>query len=142
MAKGILRIKLRILRLSRWVPNAITSGLFFFKILFIYFLDRGEGREREKKRNINVWVPLVHPSLGTWPATQACALTGNRTRKRLLYGRTPNQLSYRGQGGPLVFVYSCALLHYTVTPWSVQRLPYMRTLRCFPVLCNDRTVLQ
>ena len=28
--------------------------------------------------NIN-WLPLAHPHLGTWPATQACALTGNGT---------------------------------------------------------------
>ena len=35
-----------------------------------------EGRERE--RNINVWLPLALPLLGTWPTTQACAPTGNR----------------------------------------------------------------
>ena len=28
----------------------------------------------------NVWLPLVHPLLGTWPKTRACALTGNQTR--------------------------------------------------------------
>ena len=31
---------------------------------------------RESDRN-NAWLPLMHPQLGTWPATQACALTGN-----------------------------------------------------------------
>ena len=30
-----------------------------------------------RKGNINVWLPLTHPLLGTWPATQACDLTGN-----------------------------------------------------------------
>ena len=34
---------------------------------------------RERERNINVWLPLVHPPLRTWPATHACALTGNQT---------------------------------------------------------------
>ena len=48
----------------------------FLKILFILFLDRREGREKERDRHINVWVPLASPLLGTWPATQACALTG------------------------------------------------------------------
>ena len=31
----------------------------------------------EEERNINVWLPLMRPLLGTWPATQAHALTGN-----------------------------------------------------------------
>ena len=29
----------------------------FLKILFIYFLERGEGKEKEQERNINVWLP-------------------------------------------------------------------------------------
>ena len=37
----------------------------FLKILFIYlFLEGGEGREKERERNINVWLPLAHPLLG------------------------------------------------------------------------------
>ena len=28
-------------------------------------------------RETAIWVPLSHPQLGTWPATQACALTGD-----------------------------------------------------------------
>ena len=43
------------------------------------FLERGGVREKDRERNINVWLPLVHPQLGTWPTTQACALTGNGT---------------------------------------------------------------
>ena len=48
------------------------------KILCIYFLDRGEGREKEEERNINMWLPLTgdlacqhrHVSwLGIEPAT-------------------------------------------------------------------------
>ena len=50
--------------------------LRFFKKDFIYLsLERGEWREKEGERNINVW--FVCPVLGTWPATQAWALTGN-----------------------------------------------------------------
>ena len=52
----------------------------YFKQDFIYsFPERGEGREKERERNINVWLPLICPLLGTWPTTLACALTGNRT---------------------------------------------------------------
>ena len=48
----------------------------------MYFLER--GREKERERNINVWLPLLHPQPGTWPATQACALTGNWTSDPLV----------------------------------------------------------
>ena len=51
-------------------------SFFKKKILFIF---RERGREKERERNISVWLPLLCPLLGTWPATQACALTGNRT---------------------------------------------------------------
>ena len=47
---------------------------FFKKILFIYFRERGRevGREGEKHQCV------VHPTGDlTWPATQACALTGD-----------------------------------------------------------------
>ena len=51
----------------------------YLNFFFVYlFLDRGEGREKERERNIYVWLPLEHPLLGTWPATQACALIGNQ----------------------------------------------------------------
>ena len=39
------------------------------------------GRKSEK--NLNVLLPLICPLLGTWPATQACALPGNWTGETL-----------------------------------------------------------
>ena len=62
---------------------------FFFNNFFkVYlFLEKGEGKEKERERNINEWLPLRHPELGTRPATQACALTGNRTDDDLLIRR-------------------------------------------------------
>ena len=49
-------------------------------------------------RDINR-LPLVRPQQGTWPATQACALTGNRTGS-LSVGRPAalNPLSHTSQG--------------------------------------------
>ena len=39
-----------------------NGGNFIFFKGFIYpFLDRGEGREKERERNINVCLPLEHP---------------------------------------------------------------------------------
>ena len=56
------------------LPEDISSLLFLRKRFYL-FLER--GREGERERNTNVWLPLEHPLLGTWPTTQACALTGN-----------------------------------------------------------------
>ena len=61
------------------------SQSFFFFLDFIYlFLERGAGREKERERHINVWLPLMHPLLGTWPVTQACAPTGTQTSDLVL----------------------------------------------------------
>ena len=48
------------------------------------------------ERNINVWVPLGRPLLETWSATQACALTGNRTSDTLVRRLALNPLSHTG----------------------------------------------
>ena len=61
-------------------------NFYILTILFIYFLERGEGGEKEE-RNINVWLHLARPPLGTWPAIQACALTGNITSNLLVWGQ-------------------------------------------------------
>ena len=50
-------------------PSPVTIPIFFKKIFFIYlFLERGEGREEERERNISVrdvdWLPLSRPP--TW----------------------------------------------------------------------------
>ena len=85
-----------------------VKGLYdFFKKDFIYlFPDRGEGKEKEKERerNISVWLPLACPLLGTWPATQACSLTGNQTSNHLGCRPAPNPLSHTSQDRTLQFL--------------------------------------
>ena len=54
--------------------------------------------EEKKERNINVWLPLVCPLLGTWLATQACSLTGNPTNDTLVCRLALNLLSHTNQG--------------------------------------------
>ena len=71
-----------------------VNGLSIFKKRFYLFLEKGEGSERK----INVWLPLVHTLLGTWPTTQACALTGNRTSDPLVHRVALNPLSHTSQG--------------------------------------------
>ena len=57
--------------------------------------------ERERERNINVLLPLMHFLLGTWPATQSFALTGNRTEDPLVLRPMLNPLSCTIQDVPL-----------------------------------------
>ena len=64
-------------------------------LLFIYLFRRREG---ERERNISLWLPLVHPLLGTWPATQAFALTGNQTGDLLVHRPALSPLSHTSQG--------------------------------------------
>ena len=53
------------------------EGFFFFKDCLHLFLESEEGKEKERERNVNVCLSLTRPLLGTWLATQACALTGD-----------------------------------------------------------------
>ena len=43
-------------------------------------------------------LPLARPQMGTWPATQACALTGNRTSDLLVHRPALNPLRHTSQG--------------------------------------------
>ena len=45
-----------------------------------------------------MWLPLARPLLGTWPATQACVLTGNRTSDPLVCRPALSPLGHISQG--------------------------------------------
>ena len=70
----------------------------FLKDFIYLFLERVEGKEKERERNIIVWLLLMPPTLGTWPAIQACALSGNPTSDPLVHRPVLNPLSYTSQG--------------------------------------------
>ena len=62
----------------------LVYQFFYFKDFIYLFLGRRERRKKERERNIDVqeihWsIVSQAPLLGTWPTTQACALTGNWT---------------------------------------------------------------
>ena len=51
--------------------------IYFFKIIYL-FIFRKRGKEGEREGMKHQYVVASHaPLLGTWPATQACVLTGN-----------------------------------------------------------------
>ena len=60
---------------------------------------RGEGREKERERNIN-WLLLVCLHLRTSPENQACTLTRNQTGNIWFYIMMPSPLNYSSQGIP------------------------------------------
>ena len=84
----------------------------FLKKNYLFIFGERE-REGERERNIDVWLPLVCLQLGTWPATQACALPGNRTCDPLIHrpafnpARAVSFLIYRGGEGERL----CTMFH-------------------------------
>ena len=76
-----------------------TAYIFFKDFLFILFLDSGEEKEGEKHQCVVASCAL--PTGGTWPATQACALTGNQTSNPLVRRLVLNPLSHTSQGLPI-----------------------------------------
>ena len=121
---------------------ATPARAFLKNVSFLKYLSlERERKEKERKRNINVWLPLMHPLLGTWPATQTCALTGNRTGSPLICRLALNPLSHTSQGYfffniPLIitwnyitwYLFSCRFslsLH-----WNVVDSMWTRTLLC------------
>ena len=81
--------------------------LYLFFNRFYLFLGREEGREKE--REISVCQENIHQLLlecsqmGTWPTTQACALTRNRTSNALVRRPALNPLSHTSQGHMVYF---------------------------------------
>ena len=79
------------------VNLVIPVSIPFLKKDFTYLLlERGKRREEERERNIDQ-LPLACPTLGTWPASQACVLTGNQTHD-VLVGMMPKPLSHTSEG--------------------------------------------
>ena len=85
-------------------PSCLRQEDKVFTLDFTYlFLER--GREGERERNINVWLPNMHPQLETWPGTQACALIGIRTSNPLVHKPTLSPLSHTNQGRFVLYFY-------------------------------------
>ena len=80
-------------------PILLFYFLYFKKILFIYF--GGEGREKERERNINVvsvWLLLVRPPTGDLAYNPGMGLIGNWTGNPLVHRSALNPLNHTSQG--------------------------------------------
>ena len=96
-----------------------------FNRFYLFILKRGEGREREGERTLMCKrrLPLARSQWGTWPATQACALTGNRTSDLQVHRLVLNPLSHTRQGR----------INLNVKSISTKVLPFLNT---FIILFN------
>ena len=47
----------------KYLRYTISIWVFFLRFYLFLVLDRGEGKEKERKRYINVWLPLKRPPL-------------------------------------------------------------------------------
>ena len=75
----------------------LKSFFLIYKDFICLVSERGEGRKKEKERNINMWLLLTCPLQGTWPTIQA-ALTGNRTSDLSTHRPALEPLSHSSQG--------------------------------------------
>ena len=117
-------------------------SFFFFKdfylsiylsiYLLIYLLERGEGKEKERERNINVLLLVACLLLGTWLATQACALTGNQTSDSLVRGPALNLLSHTSQGCRTVLPTTLFLAFLLLSPRSRMFPLWHGNQKCLP----------
>ena len=89
--------------LPNWVENLHLHkkpALKYFLRLYL-FLEWGEGKEKERERNI---LPLGCTPLRDRTTTQLCALTGNLMGNLSFCGTMPNPLSHTCQGCTQVLI--------------------------------------
>ena len=64
---------------SSYFLKIIYLFIYLFAYFLTYLLERGVGKRKRVRETLMCdGLPLTGPQLGTWPATQAGALTGNR----------------------------------------------------------------
>ena len=118
------------------IAESKGKSIFIFNFLkrFCLFIFRQkERRDKERERNINVWLPLACPLLGTWPATQACA--SNWVSNLQPFGsQASTQPTKPHQPGPFLIFWGISILLSTVASpvciptSSAKWLPFLHNL--------------
>ena len=72
--------------------------LFFRGFIYLFIFREGKGERKRGRETLMCGCLSCAPRLGTWPATQVFALTGNRTGDPPICRPTLNSLSYTSQG--------------------------------------------
>ena len=115
--------------LSCLLRHSLFIGFFYDFYLFIF----REGKGGRKRGKYQLPLPVMRPLLGTWPATQACALIGNWTCNPLVLRLVLNPLNQTSQGS---LVDSCLYPDWGLNPqpWSIRLMlqPTELTRAWFP----------
>ena len=80
---------------------------------FYLFIFRYRGKEGEMEKNINLLL-LTCPQMGTWPRSQACALTRNQSSDLSVRRLMLNPLSHTSQGSVSEILGSESMLFFCV----------------------------
>ena len=90
--------------------------------------------EDERQRNINVWLPVMYPLLGTWPATQACDLTGNQTSNPLVLEASTQSTDPHQPGLVNFFMWSNIrnLLYSFIYEYPVTQILFIKKIILYP----------
>ena len=94
----------QIILLLNFVFLTICLSIYLF-IIYHLSIFRQRGREGEIEGEKYQWLPLACPLVGTWSATQACALTGNGTSDPLVHRPALSSLSHTSHSCLLNFKY-------------------------------------
>ena len=101
---------------------------FFFFFLRCYLFTFREGEGREKEREIDQ-LPLTRTQPRTWSATQACALTGNRTGDPLAHRPALSPLSHPSSSAHSLFLISHCPSRVSCPKWVLPKVsPWDRNL--------------
>ena len=102
--------------------------LFIFKRFYL-FIFRERRREGEREGEKHWCVVASHkPPLGSWSATQACALTGNRTSDPLIHRPALNPLSHTSQ--------RCSNLYFHQQCIYIPTLPNQHFISSYFIFCH------
>ena len=75
---------------------------------------------------MNMWLLLMHPLLGTWPTTQSCAQTGNRTGDPLVRRPALNPLSHTSQARIVSYGRFIKVLHQIISTGELNRMHILK----------------
>ena len=92
--------------------------LNFFEDFIYLFLERTEGRRKERERNINVWLPLTPPNWGPGPKPRHVPWLGIEPTALWFTGLALSSLSHISQGHLKilkVIFYTCCSKYYKVS---------------------------